>query len=156
MPGKNTGSRACNFQSIARLEMAGRPFDCGSRHAQPRASSEHQPKFCLGGWQIGPWQRSSESRNVKATSGRPVAPPPPAAAQAAAPNRQQNAGMENLIPTVVAKTSPISRLEPIPIHLPTPPAHSGGTVTAGVENCEQTSRLPLFHLVPAGTAAAAD
>ena len=145
----------CNFQSIA-SGPAGKIGDGRSLHPPVSVvmhgsdplldiTGELQPRYRV-------WVRSAKAASTEP----PVARPPPTAAQAAAPNRQQNAGMENLIPTVLAKTSPISRLEPVPIHLPTPPAHSGGTVTAGVENCEQTSRLPLFHLVPAGTAAAAD
>ena len=132
------------------------PSACVSCHARLRSTSRHHRGAAAAISGLGP-QRESGLHRAAGSSAAPHSPPQPhTAAQAAAPNRQQNAGMENSIQTVVAKNSPISRLEPIPIHLPTPPAHSGGTVTAGVENCEQTSRLPLFHLVPAGTAAAAD
>ena len=126
------------------------PSACVSCHARLRSTSRHHRGAAAAISGLGP-QRESGLHRAAGSSAAPHSP-----TQAAAPNRQQNAGMENSIQTVVAKTSPTSSLGPIPIHLPTPPAHSGGTVTAEVENCEQTSRLPLFHLVPAGTAAAAD
>ena len=102
----------------------------------------------FGGWQIGPRQRSSSSRNVKATSGRPVAPPPPAAAQAAAPNRQQNAGTKTPDPIrfnqnstdLGCKAEP--NLSPDKFSLLQVHCHCCSSKQ------EQTSVLPLFHLVP--------
>ena len=66
-------------------------------HRQPKAIWQDQPKLCSSHRRLRYRVPAAEqkSRNVKATSGRPVAPPPPAAAQAAAPNRQQNAGTKN-------------------------------------------------------------
>ena len=150
MPGKNT-DRACNFQSIARLEMAWtRSLDCGSRYAEPKASWQDQPKLCSSHRRLRHRVPAAEqkSRNVKATSGRPVAPPPPAAAQAAAPNRQQNAGTKNPNPICFNQKS----TDPELTATPNGPPDQFSLLPVHCHCCsskyEHSSVLPLFHLVP--------
>ena len=97
-----------------------------------------------------------KSRNVKATSARPVAPPPPAAAQAAAPNRQQNAGTKNPIQSVLTKNPPIPGTRPHPIDPPIRSPCSKCTVTAARKNTSRRASSRSFTGCPAGAAAAAD
>ena len=127
--------------------MAGRSSDCGSCHAEPKAPAEvvFEPAVA----EISGPGTEQKSRNVKATSARPVAPPPPAAAQAAAPNRPQNAGTKNPIQSVLTKNQLIldSRLDAN--NLPTSSACSECTVTAFGENRSRRACSRSFTWRPA-------
>ena len=132
--------------------------NCTLHIAQPKASSSISTELCpsshrrLGSRVPAP----SRSRNVKATSARPVAPPPPAAAQAAAPNRQQNAGTKNPIQSVLTKNPPIPGTRPHPIDPPIRSPCSRCTVTAARRNTSRRASSRSFTGRPAGAAAAAD
>ena len=117
---------------------------------QHRVVSEQPPAAGI------PGPGTEQSRNVKATSARPVAPPPPAAAQAAAPNRQQNAGTKNPIRSVLTKNPPIPGTRPHPIDPPIRSPCSRCTVTAARQNTSRRACSRSFTGRPAGAAAAAD